>query len=77
MIFSTENLPIISDLDFERWYFDSYSRGYHAKEKGNEYDSHAVAITRNNVLLDVWPKVNLIIFGNFFLCLRHQFALWS
>ena len=58
--------PIIIYPDLERWYFNSYSRGYHVymniwipligdetlicwKEKGNEYDPHDVAITRNNV----------------------------
>ena len=68
LIISSENLPIIIDPDLERWYFKSYSRGYHAymniwiplvgdeslicqKEKGNENDPHAVAITRNSVVV--------------------------
>ena len=67
LILSSENLPMIIDPDLERWYFNSYFRGYHAymnilismtgneslicrKETGNEYDPHAVAITRNNVV---------------------------
>ena len=29
-IITSENLPIITDPDLERWYFNSYSRGYHA-----------------------------------------------
>ena len=69
LIVSSENLPIIIDPDLQRWYFNSYSRGYHAymsiwisliedellifrKETGNEYDPHAVAITRNNVVVE-------------------------
>ena len=70
---SSENLPIIIDPDLERWYFNSYFRGYNAymdiwipligdeslicwKEKGNEYDPHAVAITRNNVVVGRVPQ---------------------
>ena len=30
LIISSENLLIIVDPDLERWYFNSYSRGYHA-----------------------------------------------
>ena len=88
LIISSENLPIIIGPDLGRWYFNSYSRGYHAymniwipligkellicrKEKGNEYHPHAVAITGNNVC----PKIYVIIFGNSYLCLRHQPAL--
>ena len=72
LIISSENLPIILDPDLERWYFNSYSRGYHAymnswipligdeslicrKEKRNKYDPHAVAITRNNVVVGRVP----------------------
>ena len=68
LIISGKDLPIITDPDLERWYFNSYSRGYHAymniwipltgdeslicrREKGNEYDPHAVAVTRNNVVV--------------------------
>ena len=73
LIISIENLPIIIDLNLERWYFNSYSLGYHAcmniwipltgdeslicrKEKRNEYDSHAVAITRNNIVVGHVPQ---------------------
>ena len=73
LIISSENLPIIIDPDLERWYFNSYSRGYHTymniwipligdeslicrEEKGNEYDPHAVAITRNNVAVGHVPQ---------------------
>ena len=30
LIISSENLPIIINPDLKRWYFNSYSRGYHA-----------------------------------------------
>ena len=30
LIIISENLPIITDPDLERWHFNSYSRGYHA-----------------------------------------------
>ena len=73
LIISCENLPIITDPDLERWYFNSYSRGYHAymnicialigdeslvcrKEKGNEYDPPAVAITRKNFFVGRVPQ---------------------
>ena len=73
LIISCENLPIITDSDLERWYFNSYPRGYHAymniwialiedeslicrKEKGNKYDPHAVAITRNNFFVGHVPQ---------------------
>ena len=73
LIISSVNLPIIIDSDLERWYFNSYSSGYHAymnfwipltgdesltclKEKGNEYDPHAVAVTRNNVAVGRMPQ---------------------
>ena len=72
LIISSENLPIILDPDLERWYFNSYSCGYHTymnswipligdeslicrKEKRNKYDPHAVAITRNNVVVGRVP----------------------
>ena len=29
LIINSENLPIIIDFDFEKWSFNSYSRGYH------------------------------------------------
>ena len=44
------------------------------KEKGSQYDPHAVAITRNNVVVGSMPKIYVIIFGNSHFCLRHQFA---
>ena len=73
LIISSVNLSFIIDSDLERWYFNSYSSGYHAymnfwilligdesltclKEKGNEYDPHAVAVTRNNVAVGRIPK---------------------
>ena len=72
-LISSENLPTIIDPNLERWYFNSYSRGYHAyvnisipltgdkslicrKEKGNEHDPHALAITRTNVVVEHVPK---------------------
>ena len=92
LIISSENLPII-DPDLERQHFNSPSRGYHAymniwilliedeslicrKKKGNEYDFHAVVILEIT-MLDVCPKTKVIIFGNSYLCLRHQFAFGS
>ena len=94
MIISRENLPIIIDLDLERWHFNSYSRRYHAYmnvwipligdeslicriEKGDEYDPHAVTITRNNVVVGRVPQNIYDHFGNFYLSLRHPFALGS
>lgn len=46
------------------------------KENENEYDPHD-PITRNTFLLDVRPKIYLVIFGNSYLSLRYQFVLGS
>ena len=76
LIISSENIPIITDPDLETQNFNSYSRGYHAymnlwipsiedkslicqKEKGNEYE-----LLLEITLLDVCPKIYVIIFGN-------------
>ena len=47
------------------------------KEKGNEYDPHPVAITRNNDVVGRVLQKYVIVFGNSYFCLRHQFALES
>ena len=94
LIINSENLPIIIDPDLERWYFNSYSRGYYAymniwipliedesliyrKEKETEYDPHDPLLLEITLLLDVCPKIYVIIFGDSYLCLKHQFALGS
>ena len=62
-----ENLPIIIESDLEKWFFNSYSRGYHKyiniwepliyrKEKGNVYDPHTMAIIRGNDVVGHVPQ---------------------
>ena len=45
------------------------------KEKGNEYDPDVELLLEITLLLDVCPKIYVIIFGNSYFCLRHLFAL--
>ena len=94
LIISSENLPIIINPDLKRWYFNSYSRGYHAYmniwipligdeslivEKKKEMNMIIMLwlLLETTLLLNVCLKMYGIIFGNSYLCLRHQFALVS
>ena len=72
MISNSENLPFINDSDLEKWFFNSYWRGYHKYmiligdeslilkkgecTKGDVYDPHVVAIIWGNVVVGHVPQ---------------------